>query len=529
MAVKVMQLLQLILFAAMYGILCSLVSVESVCNPNWDQRVGTNTCYLFVYKVTSWYGARSDCFAKGGVLTSVSSQDEQDYIAAKIGRLGYEGLWIGFTDEAVEGRWINVDGTPVSYTNWYTGEPNDDARKEDCAAITQIHFPKWYDKDCSNQFPYICKSSTVPPWQNKLGTNLFYMFVRNPLPFYYARDYCRTNNGLLASIASQQEQNYFSAMIGRLDTECWWIGLTDEAVEGRWENVDGTPVSYTNWYPETGELYFMYPMTTLGKNGEPNNVGGNEDCAGITQIHFPLWYDKDCNNLFPFTCKYGRSKSFQDHCWIGFSNEREIGVWQWEDGSPVTYLIWDRFLTHSANWTIEHCAVLAKYNFSTWHDEKCVTRYPFICKQAPNMTNSTHTTLSFTWENKYGTDLHNMFVKTSLSWYDARDYCILHNGNLISVTSQEEQDYITGRIRSAQGHSWIGLSDELQVGNWQWKDGSPLTYFNWDRIVAQTDNTTYGYCALLAIYNVPMWHAASCMSSFQFICKRTFKDCFSRV
>ena len=38
------------------------------------------------------------------------------------GSLSY--AWIGLNDRKEERDWVNSDGTPVDYTNWDTGEPN---------------------------------------------------------------------------------------------------------------------------------------------------------------------------------------------------------------------------------------------------------------------------------------------------------------------------------------------------------------------------------------------------------------------
>ena len=37
---------------------------------------------------------------------------------------GGQHLWIGINDYGSEGTWVWADGTPVSYTNWNSGEPN---------------------------------------------------------------------------------------------------------------------------------------------------------------------------------------------------------------------------------------------------------------------------------------------------------------------------------------------------------------------------------------------------------------------
>ena len=54
-----------------------------------------------------------------------------------------------------------------------------------------------------------------------------------------------------------------------------WIGLSDRAIEGTFEWVDGTPVTFENWAP-----------------GMPDNNGGAQDCA----VYGPggQWDDVGC-------------------------------------------------------------------------------------------------------------------------------------------------------------------------------------------------------------------------------------------
>ena len=69
--------------------------------------------------------------------------------------------WLGATDEASEGTWINVDATPTTFLPWAMGEPND-AGGEDCLGLLAVSgetadraaFAN--DESCSDPFPSIC-------------------------------------------------------------------------------------------------------------------------------------------------------------------------------------------------------------------------------------------------------------------------------------------------------------------------------------------------------------------------------------
>ena len=74
-------------------------------------------------------------------------------------------MWIGCNDRMSEKRFVwNYNNQPVSFTNWFPGEPNDgDAHPtEDCCMIGHWNMPagRWNDIACEIQdtiHKYICK------------------------------------------------------------------------------------------------------------------------------------------------------------------------------------------------------------------------------------------------------------------------------------------------------------------------------------------------------------------------------------
>ena len=69
--------------------------------------------------------------------------------------------WIGFTDAAVEGTWVWVDGTPTSYTAWETveaTEPNNGGGNEHCATINRFADSGWNDEVCVDLKNYVCEA-----------------------------------------------------------------------------------------------------------------------------------------------------------------------------------------------------------------------------------------------------------------------------------------------------------------------------------------------------------------------------------
>ena len=69
----------------------------------------------------------------------------------------------------------------------------------------------------------------------------------------------------------------------------------------------------------------------------------------------------------------------------------------------------------------------------------------------------------------------------ALNWSDARAKCQLHGGDLISITSKEEETRIRSMISELPSGKtfWCGLNDRAEEGKFVWSDGSEYSYKNW--------------------------------------------------
>jgi len=70
-------------------------------------------------------------------------------------------------------------------------------------------------------------------------------------------------------------------------------------------------------------------------------------------------------------------------------------------------------------------------------------------------------------------------VWKSYNWAQAEDVCNARQMSLASIHSEMEQAFV--HAMTAEGHfCWIGFSDAAKEGRWQWSDGTPVDYLNWD-------------------------------------------------
>jgi|GEM_PF-2558961 hypothetical protein len=65
------------------------------------------------------------------------------------------------------------------------------------------------------------------------------------------------------------------------------------------------------------------------------------------------------------------------------------------------------------------------------------------------------------------------------SWADCQAEAESLGGNLATIRSQAENDWLYSELCQDNPVHWIGLSDHIQTDDWRWVSGEPTTYENW--------------------------------------------------
>ncbi|TNN53349.1 BDNF/NT-3 growth factors receptor [Liparis tanakae] len=199
-----------------------------------------------------------------------------------------------------------MDFSPVSYTHWSPGEPNNANGEEQCVQMNR-HQGGWNDANCGRAGAgYVCKKlpgdvHTPPPptqpWEGNCPAdwlrfkNKCFMFKgkKNEIKanWTFARSWCKDRGGELAVIDDRSENDFVSSYLRDLELPAW-IGLSDLLQENQYAWSDGvSPVLFTNWAAT-----------------EPNNAGGAEHC--VAMAHGPRasgkWNDDGCQKDQSFVC-----------------------------------------------------------------------------------------------------------------------------------------------------------------------------------------------------------------------------------
>lgn len=124
------------------------------------------SCLVFVATPKTYAQAKADCAAMTAHLAYLENAALDTFAESFVGTVN---TWIGASDVAIEGTFVWDDGTPLAFTNWHAGEPNnggpDATYQEDCAIIAGERVGKqWDDRPCdpsevpeSGSFAYLCQ------------------------------------------------------------------------------------------------------------------------------------------------------------------------------------------------------------------------------------------------------------------------------------------------------------------------------------------------------------------------------------
>jgi basic membrane protein A and related proteins len=130
---------------------------------DWVFNPDTGTYYLFVDYGLSWPDAEAYANECGGHLVTINDAEEEAWL---LDRFSF-GYWIGFNDIDVEGVWVWSSGEPVTYTNWFDGEPSNTGGNEQAAVLDDWGSgPGWNDMPPEWEVAFVVEASTPldPPF-----------------------------------------------------------------------------------------------------------------------------------------------------------------------------------------------------------------------------------------------------------------------------------------------------------------------------------------------------------------------------
>jgi hypothetical protein len=180
--------------------------------------------------------------------------------------------------------------------------------------------------------------------------------------------------------------------------------------------------------------------------------------------------------------------------WIGATDLREEGSFEWANGAPFSYHNWGEHEPDTGT-NNQNCAALchggsvAGYSGDFWIDLDCSDEYAFCCDQAtfsldagtaPEDSFLNNLTVALAPAPPPDPDPYEdrrLCFSTRLTWEDAQALCRDVDSNLLTIDTAEELEYLGRTVHFSPVPEswgidwkcfWTGLHDRGTEGNYEW-------------------------------------------------------------
>ncbi|CAJ0939738.1 unnamed protein product, partial [Mesorhabditis belari] len=153
------------------------VQCDAPCDTEWFYAKQLKACYKVVGSTNgmTWNEADTACRSAGGILTSITSDEENRIVNEiattnmKLGKVEWQ-TWTGGVRTGPNPQdWRWIDGAPFNFTTWALGQPDDGKGIQNCLQVyTSVfsgefkndadYLTKWDDLQCdANSLNGVCK------------------------------------------------------------------------------------------------------------------------------------------------------------------------------------------------------------------------------------------------------------------------------------------------------------------------------------------------------------------------------------
>ncbi|XP_044850501.1 C-type lectin domain family 17, member A-like [Mauremys mutica] len=103
-------------------------------------------------------------------------------------------------------------------------------------------------------------------------------------------------------------------------------------------------------------------------------------------------------------------------------------------------------------------------------------------------------------------------------WMGAKQFCTDRNSYLVIVNNDNEQAFLKDSNKQGRTY-WLGLSDAVEEGKWQWVDNSPYSVSFWNPGEPGNENEEED---CVSMKSTGTWGDSKCSQLNHWICESTW-------
>ncbi|GAX77578.1 hypothetical protein CEUSTIGMA_g5022.t1 [Chlamydomonas eustigma] len=480
-------------------------------------NLGTYT-YSLYFTGMDFHNSEAYCLSQGGHLASFTSEADYTAVVAVVephfpATVDFGPvMWIGL-QQVAQDVWEWIDGSRVTYVGF--GEVNfftNNNSQLDCAATYFKRGNDWVDVNCSETWPFLCKTLTYapPPSPPTFGTYGLSSPPPPPPPITgNAHQQYSFTVGKYQYLFDLDERTYTEATRFCID---YLDGGELAAFPSSWDFEQVALLVYAYTKSKNFSIFSPPPAPPL-----PPFPPSNPSAPPIGTL-------SSDSNASPF--------------WIGYFYNATMGSWS----TPITAgFIYYPSTAYVQGNPSKACLAVDPTSGYTWYPHFCFQSLPFLCQRTlPTVSPSPPPPqappgiappplpppfpLSYTLTSSVSLDSYRYELysgSTAVMWSAAESSCESVGGYLVSFHSAAEYNLVmeTGGMLNALGTStaWIGLNELSGFHIYKWSDSGPITWANFNSVL--NDNTTGHDCFFVDGQWNATWGVADCYDARGFICK----------
>jgi hypothetical protein len=355
-----------------------------------------------------------------------------------------------------------------------------------------------------------CDESNVVEGPVLNHANGHYYYLLAPLPWLDAEELAVCMGGHLATINDIDEDDWvWTTFDGR--NRSLWIGLTDKVQEGVFRWISGESVTYTNWASgepngNTSENYVHYFQESIRHWND--TINDLSPVYGVVEIADFIHGDVDGDGIpnGEDNCLRGPNRPQTDADQDGVGDvcdncEQSANPDQNDDDDDGIGDVCD-ICPGSLNdddddgicADVDNCPSIPNPDQLDGDNDRAGD----VCDECPNDPNKDHPGLCGCGEPEACIPVecdeslvlegpimnqengHFYYLLSPLSWVDAEDEAVCLGGHLATINDAIEDDWVWTTFDGSNRRLWIGLTDKVVEGTFEWINGEPVTYTNWN-------------------------------------------------